>query len=131
MSLPGMNTIGRYQGRAADHWDLEWTFTDGSGAVSLDTAQSCVDARVETPVADGGTGITTVRFPKCRRAWVQHLSLEPATEGTAANYRQVAPVSINAEGGSLEVRFVAANGGALSDPESGSRCRLTLRLEYQ
>jgi hypothetical protein len=130
MPLPCITTPVRAQGRDAELWDLEWTFTDGSGSVLLDSDQSCLDARVATPVADGGSGITTVRFPKCKRAWVNFVGLEPATEGTAANYRQVAVVSLLPTSGSCEVRYVAANGGALSDPESLSRMRLTLRLEY-
>lgn len=130
MGLPGIGTLGRFQGRDQTFWDLEWTFSDGSGTPVLDTAQSCQDPRVATPVADGGTGIVTVHFPKANRVWLSELNHEPATEGTAANYRQVALVSVNALAGTAEVRYVAANGGALSDPESGSRTRLCLRLEY-
>lgn len=130
MGLPEHGTLFRGQGRDATVWDLEWTFTDGSGAVLLDSNQSSLDTRVATPVADGGTGIVTIHFPKCHRVWLAYLNHEPATEGTASNYRQVALVSVSPSAGTAEVRYVAANGGALSDPESGSRTRLGLRLEY-
>lgn len=127
--LGGIKTPGRFGGKRAIHVDLEWTFTDGSGAVLLDAVQSQGFDRVTTPVADGGSGITTINFPKCRKVWLNYIMLEPATEGTAANYRQVSLVSVDPDAGTAQVRYVAANGGALSDPESGSRMRLGLRLE--
>lgn len=131
MGLPEHGTLFRGQGRDATVWDIEATYSDGSGTPVLDTNQSSQDTRVATPVADGGTGITSIKFPKCHRVWLAYgPMLEPATEGAASNYRQVSLVSVSPSAGTAEVRFVAADGSALSDPESGSRLRLGLRLEY-
>lgn len=130
MGLPGHGTLARHQGRDATIWDLEWTFSNGTGTPVLDTTQSSQDTRVVTPVADGGAGITTVNFPKARRAWLAYLAYEPADETTAADYRQAFLVSLNAAAGTCEIRYLAANGGALSDPATGARVRLGLRLEY-
>lgn len=130
MGLPSIGTPVRASGKDASLWHLEWTFSDGSGAVALDEDQSDDDPRVATPVADGGTGITSLQLPKGDRYRLVGLNLEPATEGTASNYRQVSFVSADSAAGTAEVRFVAANGGALSDPESGSRVRLTLIIDY-
>lgn len=129
MAIGGCGTPVRGSGNGLTDWHLEWTFTDGSGAVSLDTAQSDRHPDIATPVADGGTAITSIRFPKCDRVWLEALNHEPADETTAAAYRQVALVSVSPSAGTAEVRYLAANGGALSDPTSGSRTRLTLRLE--
>lgn len=131
--LPGIGTFGRHQGRSADYWDLEWTFTDGSGAVLIDSTQSCLETRVATPVADGGTGITNVAFPKCRRAWVVHCSLEPPTGdlGDGTDVRLCVVTEVVATSGTCNVRFFDVEGsGNLVDPTSGARCRLTLRLEF-
>lgn len=133
MGLPGVGTPGKFQGRAAEHWDLEWTY-GASGAVTLDEDQSCLDARVATPVADGGTGITTVNFPKCRRAWVQALTFEPATADLTdpTDYRALFPVALAPEAGTMSVYLQQIEATmALADPETGARVRLTLRLEYQ
>ena len=115
---------------------MEWTYTDGSGAVLLDTATgeggawTDQDPRIVTPVADGGTGITTIQFPKSRRARVAHVSVEPATPGTIGNFRNAVVADLDAVAGTCSIYFATHDGAALEDPESGSRGRLTLELEY-
>lgn len=134
MSLPGMNSTYRSAMSNADVVHIEWTYTDGSGAVLYDAANSDADtlARkgVTTPVADGTSGITLIRFPPCTKARVMNAFIEPATPGTAANHRGAIPSAIVASAGTLSLRLLAANGGAMSDPESGSRGRITIALEY-
>lgn len=132
MPLPGIGSPIKATSDAISWnlWCLEWTYTDGIGAVLLDSAKSDLDSRVATPVADGGSGITSIRFPKCKTARVIYQSIEPATPGTFGNYRQTTVSLVVPASGSLDFRMIAANGGALSDPESGSRGRLVLLLDY-
>lgn len=130
MGTPECGTPLRGSGKDLTVWKLEWTYTDGSGAVSLDTAQSDRSQQVATPVADGGVGIVSVGFPKSTRAWMLHASLEPATEATQANIRHVVPVDINAAAGTMKLfQYAITTDPAETDPESGSRGRLTLLLE--
>ena len=139
MGLPNHKAEVHSSGLQCDIWRTEWTYSDGAGTPSLDTANAEDQAWVDhdprldntTRLTDQGTGITRVKFPKSRRAAVRHLSLEPATPGTASNHRHVTVVGLDASGGTCDVYIVAANGGALSDPESGSRVRLHLDLEYR
>lgn len=137
MGLPGTGTDVTSSGLSATMWSLEWTYTDGSGAVLLDSvdepdgAWTDRDPRVTTPVADGTAGITLITYPKCRRVRVLHCSIEPATPGTASNHRHLVPELVVPSAGTMQLRILAANGGAVnSDPESGSRGRLVLQLEY-
>lgn len=131
MSLPDCGTPVRGSGKDQTLWKLEWTYSDTGGAPSLDTAQSDRHVDIPTPLADAGTGRTAVTFPKSSRAWVLHASLEPVTVATAANNVRPVPVSVSASAGTMELRFVAANGGSapIDPPEAGSRCRLILLLE--
>lgn len=130
MGLSGIYTPVRASGKSAEVWCLEWTYTDGSGAVLLDAEQSDLDQRIATPVADGGTGLTSIVFPKCNRVRVLHVSCEPATEATASNFRHFFVTTVSAAAGTLSISILAANGGAVnSDPESGSRGRLVLLLD--
>lgn len=130
MSLPNVGNPVRGSLQDNTRWYLEWTYTDGSGAVLLDGAKSDQDERVTTPVADGTVGITLIRFPKCTRVRIDHLSIETPNVGTAADYRHAFPSSVDPAAGSMSVRILAANGGAVnSDPVSGSRGRLHLTLE--
>lgn len=132
MSLPGIGTPVRGSGRDQSIWKLEWTFTDGAGAVSLDEDQSDQDPRVATPVADGGTGTTNVTVPTCRRMWALHCSLEPPAADLAdgTDYRLAVPVSFDPAEGTLVVKYPDIEGNDLVEPNSGSRVRLTLMLEY-
>jgi hypothetical protein len=130
MAIPECGTPVRGSGKDLTVWKLEWTYTDGSGAVSLDTGQSDRLAAVATPVADGGVGIVNVQFPKSLRAWMLHSSIEPATEATQANIRHVVPVDISAAAGTMKLfAYAITTDPAETDPESGSRGRLTLLLE--
>jgi hypothetical protein len=131
MSISQVYTPLRGSGKDQSVWKLEWTYSDTGGTPSLDTTQSDQHPAVATPLADAGTGRTAVTIPKCKRAWVLHCSLEPVTVATAANNVRPVPVSLSASAGTLEVRFVAANGGSapIDPPEAGSRCRLVLLLE--
>lgn len=130
MSLSQCGTPLRGSGSNQTVWKLEWTYSDGSGAVSLDTTQSDQHPAVATPVADGGTGITSITFPKCDRAWVMHCSVAPATEATQANIRHVTPIDVSATAGTMNLFIYAiTTDPAETDPESGSRGRLILLLE--
>lgn len=131
MSLPGIGTPCRASGKNSSKWRLEWTYSDTGGTPVLDTAQSDRHPDIATPLADAGTGRTSVRFPKGYRAWVEHLSATPVTIGTAANNVRPIPVSVDADAGTMEVQFVAANGATapIDPPEAGTRVRLTLELE--
>lgn len=132
MPLSQCGTPLRGSGKDLTVWKLEWTYTDTAGAVALDTAQSDQHPAVLTPVAKAATGRTTVTFPKCRRAWLLGVpAVEPVTVATAANNVRAVPVSISPGGGTMEVRFVASNGGSapIDPPEAGTRVRLTLLLE--
>jgi hypothetical protein len=130
MSIPECGTHVRGSGKDLTIWKLEWTYTDASGAVLLDRAQSDKLQQVLTPVADGGVGIVSVQFPKSLRAWMLHGSIEPATEATQANIRHSTPVDINATAGTMKLfTYAITTDPAESDPEIGSRGRLTLLLE--
>src|ERR1043165_2295657 len=99
MALPNTGTLLRGSGLDQSIWKIEWTYTDGSGAVLLANAQSDRDERVATPVADGGTGLTLIKFPKCKRVWVLDCSVNVPTPGTSE--RLPRPGSIDAAAGSL------------------------------
>lgn len=133
MGLPNTGCVLQGTGKDQTVWKLEWTYTDGSGAVSLDTDQSDQDPRVATPVADGGTGITTINFPKCDRAWVLSKGLEPPTGDLAdgTDYRHTEITELVAASGTANFRMVDIEGsGNIIDPTSGARARLILLLEY-
>lgn len=110
-------------------WYLEWVM-GASGAVTLTSAQSDEHPGIATPVADGGTGITSVRFPRSRRVRIMHLSLEPATEATGSNYLKPTPINVNPAAGTMSIYYGAANGGNPADPEASSIVRLHLLLEH-
>jgi hypothetical protein len=133
MALGGCGTPLRGSGKDQTIWKLEWTYTDGSGAVSLDTAQSDRRPDVATPVADSGSaGITNITFPKCDRFWILSKNLEPATEGTGTNYRIHEVTDKSASAGTCKVRFFDVLGDGTpspTEPESGSRYQLILLLE--
>lgn len=126
MSLPNVGTPTRGSGLDRSQWYLEWTYTDASGAVLLDGTQSDQDERVATPVADGGTGLTLIRFPKCKRVRVLHMSIQANVAGTAEEW--CTPSVVDAAGGSMTFVHVTAT-GTLADPASGARGRLYLDLE--
>lgn len=132
MPLSQCGTLLRGSGKDQTVWKLEWTYSDGSGAVSLDTAQSDQHPNVSTPVADGGTGITNIVFPKSRRAWVLGKGLEPPSADLAdgTDYRHVEVTELDADAGTLNFRMADIEGsGNLLDPTSGARARLVLLLE--
>jgi hypothetical protein len=64
-----------------------FTFTDA------DDSWAAVSANGHTylgfSVADGGTGLVTVTFPKCRKIEILHASLRNGTVGTFGNVRQI------------------------------------------
>lgn len=131
MAQPGIGTTVKTGRLDGSMWILEWTY-GASGAVTLDATKSDQDERVTTPVADGGTGITNIKFPKCRRATVLHCSLEPATADIAdpTDYRLAQPIAVNAAAGTCAVYLVQVEATeALADPETGARGRLVLLLE--
>jgi len=134
MGLPGVGNTVRSSAKNPSFWEMEWTYSDTGGTPVLDEDQSDQhpDIAPTTAVADAGTGRTSVRFPKCLRAWVHALSFEAATIATAANNVRPVPVSVDPAAGTMEVRFIAANGGSapIDPPEANGRVRLTLKLEY-
>lgn len=131
MSLSGISTPVRASGRSRDQIHYEWTYTDTSGTTSLDTTQSDQFQGITTPLTRPGTGRTQVQFPKSKRAWVEGCFVEPVTIATAANNVRGVVCLVNPTAGTLEVRFVAANGGSapIDPPESGTRVRLTISVE--
>lgn len=130
MAMRNCGTPLRGSGKDQTIWKLEWTFTDGSGAVSLDTAQSDRDPDIATPVADGGAGIVNVTFPKCSRFWILSKNLEPATEATGSNYRVHEVTDKSATAGTCKVRAFDLDGTpTAAEFENGSRYQLILLLE--
>jgi hypothetical protein len=132
--MPGLPNIGtpvKASGRNAQFWSYEWTYTDGSGAVLIDATKSDRDERIATPVADGGTGLTLIRFPKCRRARIIHCSVSAPTAGTTE--KLVIPTTPVPLTGSVSVATMTISTGttALADPVVNSRGRITLLLDYQ
>ena len=128
MALRGCGTLLKGSGKDQTLWKLEWTYTDGSGAVSLDTAQSDRHPDIATPVADEDTGIVAITIPKCDRFWVLGKNLEPAGETTGTEYRFHEVTDKNAAAGTCKVRFFNTTFAA-ADPTSGSRYQLILLLE--
>jgi hypothetical protein len=126
MSLPGIGTHVKTGKLDGSLWTLEWTYTDGSGAVLFDATKSDSDERVATPVADGGTGLTLLRFPKCRRATVLQLAVTAAVSGTSEKQVTIGP--IDAAAGTLTMVICTAP-STLADPPSGARGRCVLLLE--
>lgn len=125
MSLPGVGNIVRASTLDPSNWHLQWAF-GASGAVTLTAAQSDQDERVATPVADAGTGLVTIRFPKCRRVRIIHVSVEAPTGGTSETRASLA--DIDAEAGSATFR-VLDYAGDLADPPDGAIGRCYLELE--
>jgi hypothetical protein len=134
MGLPNTGCVLQGTGKDQTVWKLEWTYSGTSGQVTLDTAQSDQDPRVATPVADSGTtGLTSITFPKCDRAWVLHCSLEVVTADVSdpTDYRIANVRDLSATAGTCTVSFAEfETNGALTDPNTDSRCRLILLLEY-
>lgn len=130
MPLSQHGTPAKGSGKDYTLHTLEWTYSDGSGAVALDTAQSDQHPAVPTPVAYEATGITAIVFPKSARAWVQGWNFSPGTPATGANHRNVAVTDLSASGGTCKVRFMDLDGTPTAvDPSTSSRFTLTLRLE--
>jgi hypothetical protein len=133
MALQGCGIPLRGSGEDQSVWKLEWTF-GAAGAVTLDAAQSDRDSRVATPVADGGTGLVNVSFPKSKRAWPLLADLEPATAdvGDGTDYRKVTVTALNAPAGTCVLTLCPIEGADSSpaDPETGARGRLYLLLEH-
>ena len=130
MPLSQCGTPLRGSGKDQTVWKLEWTYTDGSGAVDLDETQSDQHPNVSTPVEDGAsTGLTNIRFPRCNRAWVLECSIEAPTPGTSEQVAKVA--DLDADNGTTGVlTFVCLSDAlALEEATSGSRARLILLLE--
>lgn len=130
MPLPNVGKPVRTSMRQSGSlWYLEWTY-GSTGAVTLDTTTSDLDQRVATPVAAGATGITLIRFPKCRRVRIVHCSVIAPVAGTTE--KMALATSIVPTSGSLSViNFTIATGTtALADPTSGARGRLHLLLDY-
>jgi hypothetical protein len=134
MGLPNCGTPLRGTGKDQTVWKLEWTYTGTSGEVLLDDTMSDNDPRIATPVAGSGTtGLTSVSFPKCDRCHVLHCSLEVVTADLSdpTDYRIANVRDIDEDAGTLTVTFSEfETNGALTDPNTGARCRLTLLLEY-
>jgi hypothetical protein len=133
MSLSQCGTPVRGSGKDLTIWKLEWTYTGTAGEVSFDTAQSDRHPEVPTPVADSGTtGVTNITFPKSLRAWVLHSSLEVVTADLTdpTDYRIGNVRDVSASAGTLKVTWAEfETNGALADPNTGARARLTLLLE--
>lgn len=130
MPLSGHGTPVRGSGKDYTVHTLEWTYTDGSGAIDLDEAQSDLHPDIPTPVAFSAAGITNIVFPKSMRAWVLGFNLAPGTPATGANHRNVAVTDVSANGGTCKVRFFDLDGTpTAADPSTSSRFTLTLRLE--
>lgn len=131
MSLPGMKSVYRTAMASADVVHIEWTYTDGSGAVLFDGDNSDKDTLfrkgITTPVVDGGTGLTNISFPPCSKVRVLYEGLEPPVNGTSE--KQVRCGDLNAAAGT-GVFVICTAPSTLADPASGSRGRLTLALEY-
>lgn len=132
MPLPSIEVPLRGSGREAlNVWKLEWTWTDGSGAVALDAHQSDQDRRVTTPVADGGPGIVNLSFPKCKRMWVMSKNLVPASATTGSQYRVHEVTDQLPQSGTAKVRFFDLDGTPTAvEMDSGDRYQLMLLLEY-
>lgn len=129
MAMRGCGTLLKGSGKDQTIWKLEWTF-GSSGAVTLDSTQSDEDPSIATPVADGGTGIVNVVFPKCSRFWILSKNLEPDGETTGSEYRVHEVTDKSATAGTCNVRFFDLDGTPTAvDPTSGSRYQLTLLLE--
>ena len=86
-------------------------------------------------VADGGTGLVTVTFPKCRDIEVVHASLRNGTPGTFGNVRQIElpPMSKTvAKAGTFNIALYKEDGTsgvpALADPVDQARLALVLWL---
>ncbi len=134
MGLPNVGTQLRGSGKNQSVWKLEWTYTGTGGEVLLDDLQSDHDPRIETPVADSGTtGLTSVSFPKCDRAWVlgKNFEVAAADQTDPTDYRLMDVQSVDTDAGTLTVAFSEIEtAGALADPNTGARVTLILLLEY-
>jgi hypothetical protein len=126
--LPGIGTPVKASGRSVNYWTLEWTYSNGTGTPVLDTSQSDEDPRVATPVADGGTGLTSVRLPKGRRYRIVHCSLEEPTLGTSAQSCKLGDLDPDAGTATFAIYSAVP---ALQDATSGSRARITVDIDYQ
>ncbi len=125
MAMRNCGTPLRGSGKDQTIWKLEWTF-GASGAVTLDTDQSDQDPSIATPIADGGSGIVSVVFPKCSRAWVMHRSIEAPTVGTGDQLAEV--YDLNATAGTATFN-VLSDALALEEATENARARLILLLE--
>jgi hypothetical protein len=126
--LPGIGTPVKASGRSVNYWTLEWTYSDGSGTPVLDPSQSDEDPRVATPVADGGTGLTSVRLPKGRRYRIVHCSIEEPTVHTNAQIAKL--VDLDPDAGTATFA-IYSDALAAEDAVSGSRGRITVDIDYQ
>ena len=86
-------------------------------------------------VADAGTGLVTVTFPKCRQIEVVHASLRNATPGTFGSVRQIElpPMTTTiAKAGTFGLALYLEDGTsgvpALADPADGAVLALVLWL---
>lgn len=130
MPLSGHGTPVRGSGKDFTLHTLEWTYSDGSGAVDLDEQQSDLMVEIPSPVVAGATGITALTIPKCPRAWVVGVNFSPGTPATGANHRVVTVTDLSASAGTANVRFFDLDGTpTAADPSSGSRMTVTFRLE--
>lgn len=131
MSLPGMKSVMRSAMANADVVHIEWTYTDGSGAVLFDGDNSDKDTLfrkgITTPVADGGTGLTTIAFPPCTKVRVLHCELEPPVNGTSEKQVRFGDIDPVAGTG---VFVICTAPSTLADPAINSRGRLTLAIDY-
>jgi hypothetical protein len=111
----------------------QFTFTDA------DDSWAAVSSNGYTypgfTVADGGTGLVTVTFPKCRDIEVVHASLRNATPGTFGNVRQIElpPMSqAIAKAGTFGIALYKEDGTsgvpALADPADQAVLALVLWL---
>lgn len=130
MPLPSIGKPVRSSDSWWNHnlWAIEFTASGATGEVTLDEDMTDLDARVATPVADSGTeGLTSIRFPKCRRVRVVHCSIEEPTVGTSGQMAKMA--DILPESGSASFA-VYSDAFALAHATNGSRMRILLDLDY-
>ena len=100
-----------------------------------DDTWSTVDAYRGFTVADGGTGVVTVTFPKARKMEILHASIRE-TVGTAANIRLIELPKITdsvASSGTFTLNLYTngteAVAPALADPVDGAHLVLVLMVD--
>lgn len=132
MSLPGVGNPVRSKLRDGSIWHTEMTFAAADSEPTLDSSTSDTDERVPTPVAKTATGVIALKFPKCTRARVIGKNLSPGTPDTEANFKAHEIVSLDADAGTAEIRFITLDGTpAPVDPSASSRYSVTLLLEAE